>query len=216
MFFGKRFSGYHGGPFSGLDILVLSIIKNNDVGISGYELTQDINEKFKDIWTASAGTIYPLLSRLAEKNLVDVEEITEGNRQKKIYRISEEGNEALRKVLEENLLPSIDTLGDYIQTIIKAIPIPSIEEKVFSCFPFQKFPGHEEIDELDYSLENIRHIERILHRLERTKERLEHKINDLDKKIENLKSTLKKIRDERDKTAKVIEIVDDDEEFEKF
>ena len=216
MFFGKKFSGHHKGFLSGLDILVLSMIKNNDVGISGYGLIQDINDKFKDLWRASAGTIYPLLSRLAHKNLVEIEEITENNRQKKVYRISDKGNDVLRKVLEENLLPSIDTLGDYIQTIIKAIPIPSVEEEIFSCFPFRRFPSFEKVDESDYSLGNIKHIEQILHRLERTKGKLEHRTHELDIRIGTLKSTLKKIREERDKNAKIIEIIDDDEEFENF
>jgi DNA-binding PadR family transcriptional regulator len=62
VFFGKRFSGHEGGIFSGLDILVLSIIENYD-GISGYDLARKINEKFNKLWNASPGPIYPLLNR---------------------------------------------------------------------------------------------------------------------------------------------------------
>ncbi|MFX1313937.1 MAG: PadR family transcriptional regulator, partial [Promethearchaeota archaeon] len=39
----------------------------NSNGISGYEIIQEINKKFKPIWKASPGTIYPLLNRLETK-----------------------------------------------------------------------------------------------------------------------------------------------------
>ena len=66
IFFGKRFSGYHGSSISGLEILVLSLVKNNP-DITGYDIIQEVNNKFKPIWKASAGTIYPLLDRLISK-----------------------------------------------------------------------------------------------------------------------------------------------------
>ena len=72
VFFGKRFSGHEGGIFSGLDILVLSIIENYD-GISGYDLVRIINKKFNKLWHASPGTIYPLLTRLAKKSFIEME-----------------------------------------------------------------------------------------------------------------------------------------------
>ncbi|GAH71584.1 unnamed protein product, partial [marine sediment metagenome] len=87
MFFGKRFSGYRGEAFSGLDLLVLSIIRSHE-GISGYKISQVINRKFKPMWRASPGTIYPLLNRLNDKGFVETEEfIDKNNRKKKIYRI---------------------------------------------------------------------------------------------------------------------------------
>ena len=121
MFFGKRFSGYHGGHLSGLDILVLSIIKNTE-NITGYDIIQEINKNFKGLWSASAGTIYPLLNRLSGKRTVSIEEITENNRKKKIYTITETGIEELKDVLENKLQPSIDTLGGFILTTLQKIP----------------------------------------------------------------------------------------------
>lgn len=217
MFFGKRFSGYHKKSLSGLEILVLSIITNRN-GITGYELIQDINEKFKDLWQASAGTIYPLLSRLSSKFLVEMKEIIdENNRQKKVYRITEKGKEELKRVLENNLELSITTLGDYIRTIIKAsMPSEETMEKMMGCFPFSEFPFEQEIDVKDYSLRNIERLERIITHLKHGKTRLETRIKGLDKKIEEYTNILERIRAERDKNARVIEIVDDDKEFEKF
>jgi DNA-binding PadR family transcriptional regulator len=71
MFFGKRFASYHADSLSGIEILVLSIIKNHN-GTTGYDIIQKIKEKFGGMWHASAGTIYPLLSRLADKILIKI------------------------------------------------------------------------------------------------------------------------------------------------
>ena len=216
MFFGKKFSGYHRGRLSGLDILVLSIIKNNN-GISGYELIQKINKKFKDLWKASAGTIYPLLSRLAKKNLVEIEELMKNNRQIKSYKITEAGKTALRQVLENNLEPSINCLGDYIRTIIKAsVPSEKFIEKVMHCFPFPEIPFDEEINASDFSKENIERIKRIIWHLKHGKQRLEKKLDGMAEKIEKYAKILENIETERYKNAKPIEIVDNDEDFENF
>ncbi len=220
MFFGKRFSGYRKGTLSGLDILVLSIIKNSE-GVSGYVIIQKINKKFKDLWKASAGTIYPLLNRLAEKELVKIEEITENNRHKKIYKITENGNDTIRKTLNDNLRSSIDSLGDYIKTVIKAIPFDEKITHCFSCspFPFPDFFQDEEMNAknmMDYSLGNLKRIERIIKQLKSNREKLRLRLDKMDEKINEYELVLKNIKQEREKNAKTIKIVDDDEEFENF
>jgi DNA-binding PadR family transcriptional regulator len=215
MFFGRKFRGYHKGSLSGLDILVLSMIKNTEE-ISGYDIIQELNDKFKGMWTASAGTIYPLLTRLEEKNFITSQEVSEGKRQKKIYKITERGISVLINVLEDNLEPSISTLGDYIKTIFKAsMPSEETIEKMMCCFPFPEFPFDQEVDETDYSLKNIERLERIITHLKRGKQRIETRVEGLNKKIEEYTTLLQKIKAERNKNAKIIEIVDDDEEFEK-
>jgi exonuclease VII small subunit len=83
------------------------------------------------------------------------------------------------------------------------------------CFPFPEFPFEQEIDVNDYSLRNIHKIERIISHLNHGKDRLETKLKTLEKKIEEYSNTLDKIRTERNQNAKIIEIVDDDDEFEK-
>ena len=215
MFFGKKFSGYHGGPLSGLDTLVLSMIKNNEA-ISGYEIIQSVNKKFKNVWRASPGTIYPLLNRLVQKQFVDVKEITENNRIKKVYKISKTGIEGLKRILENNLQPSIDTLGDYIQTVLKAIPNKKHFEQMFSYFPyaFPEFPGQDKkIDESDYSPRNIERIEGIVQELEENKKHFTERINTLDDRLEKYKSILEKLKNEREKHTRVILITNDDEDF---
>ena len=216
MFFGKRFSGYRGDLFSGLDILVLSIIRNRE-GISGYEISQEINKKFKPMWRASPGTIYPLLNRLDKKGFVETEEfVDENNRRKKIYTITIQGIERLKEVLKDNFETSMNTLGDYIRTVVNAwLPHEKRIKGVMSCFPFHCTPIEKKIDEEDYSLKNIERIERILNDLQFSKERISMRLYEIEKEIKKYKDILEDIKKKRNANTKTIPIVDDDE-YENF
>lgn len=216
MFFGKRFSGHHSGPFSGLDILVLSIIRNRE-GISGYEISQEINKKFKPMWRASPGTIYPLLNRLDEKGFVEIKEfINENNRQKKIYRITIQGTERLKEILKDNFEPSMNTLGDYIRTVVNAwLPHEKGIRGVMSCFPDHCTPTQREINQEDFSLVNINKLERIIKNLKFSKERITIRLEEINKEIEDYENILKDLKIKREINTKTIPIVDDDE-YEKF
>jgi len=216
MFFGRRFSGYHRGILSGLDILVLSIIKNKSK-ISGYDIIQKLNKQFRGMGSTSAGTIYPLLNRLEKKGLIKSSEVIESKRQKKIYIITEKGVEGLKRVLESHLEPSINSLGDFIKTIFKAsMPSEEMMVRMIGHFPFPEFPHNYDVNENNYSLHNIERIKRIIAHLERGRQSLEKRLSGLDNRIENYKKILDKIRNERDENAKIIEIIDDDEEFDNF
>ena len=216
MFFGKRFSGHQGEPFSGLDILVLSIIRNRP-GVSGYEISQIINKKFKPMWRASPGTIYPLLNRLVEKGFVNTEEvIDENNRQKKNYRITVQGIDRLKEVLKDNFEHSMNTLGDYIRTVVNAwLPHEKRIKGVMSCFPYHCTPVEREIDQEDFSLTNIRRVERIVKDLKYSKERISNRLDEINKGLERYETILKNLKNKREANIKTIPIVDDDE-YEKF
>ena len=220
MFFGRRFGGHHKGSLTGLEILVLSIIKNNE-SISGYEIIQKINKKYKDLWKASAGTIYPLLNRLFERDLIEIDETLTENRLKKLYKITEKGKEALRRVLETDFKPSISTFGDVIRTVFKAIPIQIQEtlEESFCGFPFYE-SQEEKIDESDLSYNNIERVETIIKRLTQVRDslegRLDHikmKIEKIDKKIGEYEETINHIKTERKNKARIIEIGEETEKF---
>jgi len=211
MFFGKRFSGHEGGIFSGLDILVLSIIENYD-GISGYDLARSINKKFNKLWHASPGTIYPLLNRLAKKGFIAMEVITKNNRNIKLYRITESGQIRLKEVLKSNLEPSIDTLGEYLRTIVQTwIPDEDRIHSMMSCFPFHREHSHRNIDEEDYSIANIERVKRILGELNFSKSRISKRMKHIDTRISHFNVVLSDLKSNREKNTKTIEIVDDDE-----
>ena len=211
MFFGKRFSGHEGGIFSGLDILVLSIIENYD-GISGYDLARIINEKFNKLWHASPGTIYPLLNRLAKKGFIEMEVIIKNNRNIKLYRITEPGKIRLKEVLKSNLEPSIDTLGEFLRTIVQTwIPNEDRIHSMMSCFPYNREHSHRSIDTDDYSIRNIERVKRILGELNFSKSRITKRMDHIDKRISHLEALLSDLQTKREKNTKTIEIVDDDD-----
>jgi len=211
MFFGKRFSGHEGGIFSGLDILVLSIIENYD-GISGYDLARSINEKFNKLWHASPGTIYPLLNRLAKGGFIEMEVVLKNNRNIKLYRITESGQIKLKEVLKSNLEPSINTLGEYLRTIVQTwIPNEDRIHSMMSCFPYHREHSHRIIDEEDYSIANIERVKRILGELNFSKNRISKRMDHINKRISHFEVLLSDLKSKREENTKTIEIVDDDE-----
>ncbi len=217
MFFGKRFSGHEGGIFSGLDILVLSIIENYD-GISGYDLARSINKKFNKLWHASPGTIYPLLNRLAKRDFIEMEEVIKNKRNIKLYRITESGQNRLREVLKSNLEPSINTLGEYLRTIVQTwIPNEDSIHSMMSCFPYNREHSHRSIDTEDYSIRNIERVKRILGELNFSKSRISKRMDHIDGRISHLEELLSDLQNKREENTKTIEIVDDDDysDFEK-
>ena len=210
MFFGKRFRGYQTDTLSGLDILVLNIIKNHS-GITGYEITQIINKRFRGLWRGSAGTIYPLLNKLAEIGFVRISEIIEGNRPKKKYGITKKGEVELKNVLSDNIFPSMHSLMDYIFTIVEDFPgIRKNVETMFCSFPYQKSVKHPKINEKDLSLQNQHLIENSIKKLEHSKNKLTERFKMIDIRISKFKTVLEDIKKEREEKAKNIEILDDD------
>ncbi len=209
MFFGKRFNSYHSGSISGLELLVLSIIKNRN-GISGYDIIQEIDKKFKGMWKASAGTIYPLLSRLSEKEYITIEEVIDNNRLKKLYHITEKGINELQNTLNSNIKISIDSLGDYIKTIIKAIPhFEKDVDRMFCGFPFHACTPQKDLDPSDLSQQNINQIKDTILELKKTRKNLLRRMEIIENQIKKYQNLLETIETERESTKVEIKIEDE-------
>jgi PadR family transcriptional regulator, regulatory protein AphA len=68
--------------------------------MSGYEVRQMIAESIGNFWTESYGQIYPGLKKLVSDGLAEVkEERAEGRPAKKVYSLTERGQERLREWL---------------------------------------------------------------------------------------------------------------------
>jgi DNA-binding PadR family transcriptional regulator len=204
----KIFSTYRKGARTGLEILVLKIIQNNDTGITGYDIIQKITNNPRGLWRGTAGSIYPLLKNLADKGLVRIEEVTDNKRIKKEYFITEKGSNALKDALSNNIYPSMRSFMDSIFTLIGDIPrVKRNVETMFCSFPHHH---HIDLDETDLSLENQQHIRNVIKRLESSKSDLGHRINLLNNQIIRYKDILKNIEKERKEKAKPIKIYDDE------
>jgi PadR family transcriptional regulator, regulatory protein AphA len=63
---------------------------------SGYDIKKEVEERLSHFWSESFGHIYPMLHRLHERGLLQLEvERQEGKPDRKVYRITNEGKKAL-------------------------------------------------------------------------------------------------------------------------
>ncbi|MFX0076802.1 MAG: PadR family transcriptional regulator, partial [Candidatus Hermodarchaeota archaeon] len=185
----------------------------------GYDLIRNINDKFEKLWHASPGTIYPLLNRLTKRGFIEMEMVTKNNRNLKLYRITDSGKKKLKEVLKSNLEPSINTLGEYLRTIVQTwIPNEDRIHSMMSCFPYHREQSHRKIDEDDYSIANIERVKGILNELKFSKNRISKRLEHLDKRINHFEDLLDVLKDKREQNTRTIEIVDEDdsEDFTNF
>ena len=75
----------------------------------GYALVREINRKHAGVLALGEGTIYPVLYRMEEKELLCSEMVTTpSGRERKYYRVSPKGKKALEENLREwNALSSV-------------------------------------------------------------------------------------------------------------
>ncbi|MBY8992690.1 MAG: PadR family transcriptional regulator [Candidatus Lokiarchaeota archaeon] len=198
----------HGtGEITGLEILVLKIINHNS-GITGYDIIQKIASKPRGLWKGTAGSIYPILKSLAERELVRIEDIDDTKRIKKGYHITIEGKSVLKNALSNNIYPSMHSFMDSIFTLVGDLPrVKRNVEAMFCSFPHHR---NIEIDEEDLSLKNQQHIKNVVKRLETSRIELNHRLTIIENQITRYKSILANIEKERKEKSKPIEIYDDD------
>lgn len=68
---------------------------------SGYEIKALVDETTRFFWAASYGQIYPELKRLAEAGLIEGADAPRGERKRTVYRITPEGEAALKEWLRQ-------------------------------------------------------------------------------------------------------------------
>ena len=76
-----------------LDAIVLAVVSKDEEGTYGYKITQDVRKAIEE----SESTLYPVLRRLQKDGCLLVYDVECGGRNRRYYRITEEG----RKKLEE-------------------------------------------------------------------------------------------------------------------
>ncbi|MBU7004624.1 MAG: PadR family transcriptional regulator, partial [Theionarchaea archaeon] len=67
---------------------------------SGYDILREIGEKTQGEWSPSKGTIYPILSELEEKKLI--EGVEEGARARKAFKATKAGNAHLKETIRRH------------------------------------------------------------------------------------------------------------------
>lgn len=93
-----------------LDMLVLKLLENKSK--YGYQLINELREKSDDIFILKEGTLYPILYRLEDDQLIESRwSEAEGKHvPRKYYMITEKGSQALAEITEiwEKIASGVD------------------------------------------------------------------------------------------------------------
>jgi len=77
-------------------MLILKLLEGTDM--YGYQMIEELRRKSNNAFELKAGTLYPLLHTLEQKNmLTSYEEITDNARVRKYYRITKHGRQQLKE-----------------------------------------------------------------------------------------------------------------------
>jgi DNA-binding PadR family transcriptional regulator len=83
-----------------MDVKTLCLGVLSTADRTGYEIKKTFEDSFKHFFRASYGSIYPALAELERTELIVGRAVEQGRRpEKRVYRITEAGREALRTVL---------------------------------------------------------------------------------------------------------------------
>lgn len=80
-------------------MLVLGLLQDKDM--YGYDIIDSLQKKSNNVFQLKAGTLYPLLHSLEEKNLLVSYESEVGGKTRKYYSITKEGKKFLKSKKEE-------------------------------------------------------------------------------------------------------------------
>jgi len=135
----------------GMLLIVLDALKDEE--LHGYKIAEKIEETY-GIEKPSSGLIYPILSKLKREGFVEV--CKRGEREKKIYRITEKGLRYLEEMKEEvnRIKSTLKKLGE-----------------------FHKLGGHELMDSIHQIIKNMDQLD------EEKKKEISHLMKDFAKKI---------------------------------
>ena len=74
-----------------LDAIVLAVVSKEEAGTYGYRITQDVRKAID----VSESTLYPVLRRLLKDDCLEVYDMEFGGRNRRYYRITDEGRKKL-------------------------------------------------------------------------------------------------------------------------
>jgi DNA-binding PadR family transcriptional regulator len=150
----------------------------------GYSLMQTITEDTYGVWNPTASSLYPHLSSLTEKGLIEFTSEMDGKRERKVYEITNKGRNTLKMLLERQQNMRKSLLSMIMSTIgLTNLSLPKDFEDLF---------GPEIIDDASLIGKTNEEKLKILSKrrlvLSKVVNKLENLVNEIDQRIENLKS----------------------------
>lgn len=80
-------------------MLLLKLLSEKDM--YGYEMIETLRERSQNVFELKAGTLYPLLHSMEEKELLTAYEKVVGSKTRKYYSITKQGRKALAEKQDE-------------------------------------------------------------------------------------------------------------------
>lgn len=75
-------------------LLIMKLLEENDM--YGYEMIENLRKKSNNVFDLKAGTLYPLLHGLEDKNYLTSYEQSAGGKLRKYYSLTKEGRRFLK------------------------------------------------------------------------------------------------------------------------
>lgn len=95
--------------------IILNLLKENE-RMYGYEITQKVKELTRGKIEITEGALYPALHKLEAEGIVETETKSIGNRIRKYYRLTRNGNSVATEKINE--------LSDFLATLRMALNLP--------------------------------------------------------------------------------------------
>ncbi|MHA2398952.1 MAG: PadR family transcriptional regulator [Promethearchaeota archaeon] len=150
----------------------------------GYSLMQTIKDDTYGVWNPTASSLYPHLSSLTDKGLIEFTSEMEGKRERKVYEITRKGKKTLGMLIERQKDMRKSLLSMIISTIgITDTTIPSDLEALFGLelIVDTSLIGKPDSEKIEILSKRKLVLSRII-------EKLQNVANELDERIINLKA----------------------------
>lgn len=127
----------------------------------GYEIMKEINNRTKGFWQPTAGGVYPILRDLEKSGYVTGQWHTQRNRRLKVYRITESGEQILRKAILRQTEIS-NNIGNLFREFARDVLNIEVADQsgptmpsLFSAFLEEKVGGERNLKQLEYERKHI-------------------------------------------------------------
>ena len=116
---GRGFArGFRDSNTSPTEFLILVSLQQKNR--HGYDIIKALEEQFSGIWTPKPGTIYPTLSRLERRGLIEqITQTDEDTTTRKLYRITDSGKQVLSRATEgfDREIDFFDNIVDFVNPL---------------------------------------------------------------------------------------------------
>lgn len=110
-----------------VELLILTLLQEQDM--YGYQLSQELADRSKGLYTLQDSTMYPILYRLVEKKLISDRHEKVGKRRTRVYyHIEPAGKEYLSLIREEYFTICLGVLNILGVTDIKELDVEKNEQ----------------------------------------------------------------------------------------